>query len=78
MGANIPCDGKADPSISPSSEIGDFCKSNQNNDFLPASVTGRLTIYEWRCSSGKPEIVRQVLQIDSQGYPANYWYQLSK
>jgi hypothetical protein len=78
FGANIPCDKKADTSTSPSPEIKDYCKSNPNSDFLPAYVTGRLTVYEWKCASGKPEIGRQVLQVDSQGFPSNYWYQLSK
>jgi hypothetical protein len=77
FGANIPCDKKADTSTSPSSEIEDYCKSNPNNDFLPAYIIGRLTVYEWKCTSGNPEIGRQVLQVDSQGFPANYWYQLS-
>ena len=76
FGANLPCEDKADTSKTPSSAVSDFCTSNPSADTIPAAVTGRDTVYEWQCRSGKPQIVKQVLQVDPQGYIANFWYQL--
>jgi hypothetical protein len=76
-GANLPCEDMADTSTVPSSEIQDFCTSNLSADTIPAVVAGRDTVYEWQCSSGKPEIVRQVFQVDPRGFIANFWYQLT-
>jgi hypothetical protein len=77
FGANLPCLEKADLSQAPTLEMEDFCKTNPVADNIPAAVTGRATIYEWKCNAGKPEVVRQVFQVDPQGYLANFWYQLS-
>ena len=76
FGANLPCQEKADVSQAPSLEMEDFCKTNPTADNIPAAVTGRATIYEWKCSAGKPEVVRQVSQVDPRGYLANFWYKL--
>jgi hypothetical protein len=76
FGANLPCEDKADTSTAPSPEIQGFCGSDPNAESVPAAVTGRDTVYEWRCRSGKPEIARQVFQTDPQGFIANFWYQL--
>jgi hypothetical protein len=76
FGANLPCLEKADTSKAPTSEMEDYCKANPNVDSIPAAVTGRATVYEWKCNSGKPEAIRQVFQVDPQGYLANFWYEL--
>jgi hypothetical protein len=39
-------------------------------------VTGRATVYEWRCASGAPEVVRQVVEVDAQGFLKDIWYQI--
>ena len=77
FGANLPCLEKADMSQVPTSEMEDFCKTNPTADVIPAVVTGRATVYEWKCNAGKPEVVRQVFQVDPQGYLANFWYELT-
>lgn len=77
FGANLPCLEKADMSQVPTSEMEDFCKSNPTADSIPAAVTGRATIYEWKCNAGKPEVIRQVLQVDPQGYLADFWYEVT-
>ena len=77
FGANLPCLEKADTSKVPTSGMGDFCKTSPTADSIPAAVTGRATIYEWKCNAGKPEIIRQVFQVDPQGYLANFWYKLA-
>lgn len=76
FGANLPCLEKADTSKAVTSEMEDYCRTNPDVDNIPAAVTGRATVYEWKCTSGKPEVVRQVFQVDPQGYLANFWYEL--
>jgi hypothetical protein len=76
FGANLPCQEKADTSKVPTAGMEDFCKTSPTAESIPAAVTGRATVYEWKCNAGKPEIVRQVFQVDPQGYLANFWYKL--
>lgn len=76
FGANLPCQEKADASKIPTSAMEDFCKTSPTADNIPAAVTGRATVYEWKCNAGKPEVVKQVFQVDSQGYLDNFWYKL--
>ena len=77
VGANLPCTAKADTNRTPTAEEVDFCKANPNSDVVPAVVTGRETVYEWRCKDGAPEIVRQVFKPDARGFISDFWYELS-
>jgi hypothetical protein len=77
FGANIPCEDKADPSQTPTAAMQDFCKANPAAEFIPASVTGHTTVYEWKCSNGTAIVGRQVLHVDGRGYPSEFWHQLS-
>jgi len=77
VGANIPCWDKANVDRTPTAAETDFCKEQPNAEVIPAAVTGHETVYEWRCTKGSPEIVRQVLQVDGRGYVADFWYELS-
>lgn len=76
FGANLPCLEKADTSQAPTPAMEDFCKMNLSAESIPAAVTGRATVYEWRCRNGKPEVVRQLFTVDPQGYLADFWYEL--
>lgn len=76
FGANLPCQEKADTSQTPSTAMEDFCKENRNAEVIPAAVTGRATVYEWKCSDGKPQVVKQVFTADAQGYLTEFWYKL--
>jgi len=76
-GANLPCQEKADTSQEPTAEMKDFCTAQPSADVIPAAVTGRATVYEWKCTDGKPAVVRQVVKADAQGFLADYWYQLT-
>ncbi|MFN2290158.1 MAG: DUF333 domain-containing protein [Anaerolineae bacterium] len=76
VGANLPCDAKADTDRALGQEAADFCQQNPNSDFIPAAVTGRETIYEWRCRDGAPEIVQQLFQPDAQGFISEFWYKI--
>jgi len=76
VGANLPCSEKADTSRTPTSEMEDFCKDNPTSDFIPAAVTGHATVYEWRCTNGVPEIVKQLAEPDAQGFLSDIWYEI--
>ncbi len=77
VGANLPCEAKANTDRTPTQEEIDYCQQNPNSDFIPAVVTGRETVYEWRCLDGAPAIVKQVSQPDAQGFLSDIWYEIS-
>lgn len=77
VGANLPCEAKANTDKAPTQEEIDFCQANPSSDFIPAVVTGRETVFEWRCRDGAPEIVKQILQPDAQGFLSDIWYNIS-
>lgn len=77
VGANLPCDAKANTDRTPTQAEVDFCRQNPTADAIPAYVTGRDTVYEWRCTSGVPTIVQQVFQVDERGFIADVWYPIS-
>lgn len=78
VGANLPCEEKADTSKEPSEAITAYCKSNPASESIPAVVAGRVTIYAWHCKNAVPEITRQALQVDTRGFIANYWYRMDR
>jgi hypothetical protein len=78
VGANIPCSEKADTNKTPTDAMNSYCKENPTSDSIPAAVTGHSTIYDWRCASGKPDIAKTLMQVDSRGYQTDFWYKLDK
>jgi putative hemolysin len=76
FGANLPCQEKADSSQVPSAAMQEFCTANPESESIPAAVTGRATVYEWKCAGGQPQVVSQVFQVDPRGYLADFWYEL--
>ncbi len=77
VGANLPCEARANTDRTPTQGEIDYCQQNPNTDFIPAVVTGRETVYEWRCLNGAPDIVEQVTQPDAQGFLSDIWYKIS-
>lgn len=77
VGANLPCDSKADTSTTPSPAIASFCKEQPDAEVIPAVVTGRDTIYEWRCESGVPAISRRITHADESGFRADIWHEIT-
>lgn len=77
VGANLPCEAQANTDRTPTQGETDFCQQSRNADFIPAAVTGRETVFEWRCRDGAPEIVRQVFQPDAQGFLSEIWYKVN-
>lgn len=78
IGANLPCAEKADTSRSPTAGMITFCRGNPGADFIPMVVTGRATVYAWRCEGDVPVIERQLTEPDASGYLANIWYEIGR
>jgi hypothetical protein len=74
VGANLPCAAKADIRREPAPALIDFCRQDPGAEIIPMAVTGRATVFEWRCADARPAIVRQLAQADAAGYLANIWY----
>jgi len=77
VGANLPCQEKADTNKTPGAALNDFCKANPASTLVPAVVTGRATVYEWKCVSGKPEVARELFKPDARGFIADFWYEIT-
>jgi hypothetical protein len=73
VGANLPCDSKANTDKTPTQPEIDYSQANPS-DFIPAYITGHDTIYIWRCKAGKAEIDSQGFHVDKQGYIVEIWY----
>jgi hypothetical protein len=74
VGANLPCDSKANTSQEPTQPMAEYCKANPAADFIPAAVTGHDTIYAWACKDGVAVTSSQIFHVDSQGYIQEIWY----
>lgn len=77
VGANVPCTEKADVSREPTEAMIEFCRSNPGAENIPAAVTGRATVYAWRCAGEEPVVEKQVAEPDARGFLSNFWYQIS-
>lgn len=74
VGANLPCQAKANTDKTPTAAESDYCASNPTSDFIPAYITSHETIYSWRCASGKAVVDQQVFKVDARGFIADIWY----
>jgi hypothetical protein len=76
VGANIPCDAKADHARrNPGAET--FCRENPDAVMVPAAATGHATIYDWRCSGGHAVRGKQIFKLDRRGYQTAFWHRVS-
>jgi hypothetical protein len=78
FGANLPCREKADTGRSPTPGMIAFCRDNLGARFMPMAVTGRATVYAWRCAGDTPAIQRRVTEPDASGYLAAAWYEIAR
>jgi hypothetical protein len=76
VGANLPCEEKADASRTASAPIAEFCRQNPGASVVPMVVTGRATVYEWRCAADVPVIGRQLAVPDSRGFLKSIWHEI--
>lgn len=77
VGANLPCSGKADLNRTPAPPLVEFCRQNPSADVVPMVVTGRDTVYEWKCANGAPVVARQVAFPDARGFIRDIWYPIA-
>src|SRR5690606_15060160 len=76
VGANLPCEARADLSTTPSPAMTAFCSANPDAEGIPSYVTGRATVFEWRCDGTTAVAGRQVLIPDEEGYLSEFWHRL--
>jgi len=74
VGANLPCDSKADTNTTPSAAMEYYCTTNPDSDFIPMSVTGHTTVYNWYCANTSPQTNGQIDQVDPRGFLKRIWY----
>jgi hypothetical protein len=77
VGANLPCQEQANTSQAPTANMTNYCRANADAAAIPAFVTGRATVYEWRCENGVATPGRQVLEVDTRGFIANIWHAIT-
>ncbi|MCB0087091.1 MAG: META domain-containing protein [Caldilineaceae bacterium] len=76
VGANLPCDSKANIDDTPTDAMNAFCVEQPDADAIPTAVTGHDTIYAWSCVDGKAQAGEQLFQVDAQGYATDFWYEV--
>lgn len=74
VGANLPCQEKADPSETPNAGVVAFCQENPNAEVVPAAAAGRATLFAWSCKEGAAVRGEQIAQADAQGFIADFWH----
>ena len=75
-GANLPCDAQANNDRTPTQAMQDYCAQNPDVDFIPMSVTGHETIYNWACD-GETAVAGEAFdQPDAAGFLSRIWYTL--
>lgn len=72
-GANLPCRERADTRREPSEPLRSYCRDHPEADVIPAAVTGRATVYSWRCAGGRPEVAAQWSEPDPRGFHGGIW-----
>lgn len=77
VGANLPCQEKADVSKEPNDGMLNYCGENPDAELIPMYASGRATVYEWKCDNGTPEIVKQIAETDKAGYIKGLWYKIN-
>ena len=77
VGANLPCQARADTSRTPRPAVVEFCRNNPTSDVVPLAVTGRETVYQWRCQPSGPDIVRQLDTPDARGFLSSIWFRIT-
>jgi len=76
VGANLPCQSKANTSATPTEAMTGFCKEQPNADAIPMYITGHETIYEWLCKDGTPQVSKQIAEVDAGGFIKGIWYEI--
>jgi hypothetical protein len=75
IGANIPCDAKADRTKR-NSGADKYCEENREAAVVPAYATGHATVYGWSCSAGKAVRGKRTAKVDRRGYRIDIWHRV--
>lgn len=57
--------------------MNDYCAANPNAASIPGAVTGRATVYTWKCSNGTAVVDTHYTEADAAGFLVAYWYKIS-
>ncbi|MDN5864466.1 MAG: hypothetical protein L0I62_04535 [Gammaproteobacteria bacterium] len=76
VGANLPCQAQANTRRTPTEAENEYCAANPDAGFIPMSVTGHNTVYDWRCEGAKAVAGKQLSEVDERGYIADIWYRI--
>jgi hypothetical protein len=76
VGANLPCEERADLRRTPTPGMDEFCRQHPGADNIPYAVTGRATVWDWRCRGTVPTAEGQIIQADPRGFFTHIWYPL--
>ena len=77
VGANIPCDSKADRATH-NAGADSYCRENRDAAAVPAYAAGHETIYEWHCKAGLAVRGRPSARLDRRGFRVDFWHRISK
>jgi hypothetical protein len=77
VGANIPCDSKADRATH-NAGADNYCRESRDATTVPAYATGHQTIYEWHCAAGLAVRGRPTAKLDRRGFRTDFWHRISK
>ncbi|TPI12657.1 hypothetical protein FJW06_15810 [Mesorhizobium sp. B4-1-3] len=71
VGANLPCAKMNTARANPGAD--EFCKTNPNDDAVPAFATGHDAVYSYKCQSGKATVAGKSWQLDKRGFAKTLW-----
>jgi hypothetical protein len=71
VGANLPCAKMNAARDNPGAN--EFCKTNPNDDVVPAFATGHDAVYSYKCASGKAVVTGNSWALDKRGFAKELW-----
>ncbi|MEI9406601.1 hypothetical protein [Mesorhizobium argentiipisi] len=71
VGANLPCAKMNAARDNPGAD--EFCKTNPNDDFVPAFATGHDAVFSYKCRNGKATVAGKSWQLDKRGFAKTLW-----
>lgn len=71
VGANLPCAKMNAARDNPGADA--YCKTNPNDDVVPAFATGHDAVYAYKCKDGKAVVTGNPWKLDKRGFAAKLW-----
>jgi len=75
-GANLPCESRADLSREPAPALLEYCNTYPEAQNIPLAITGRATVYAWRCEDGEAVAGEQFVEADERGFLQSIWFRI--